>query len=138
MGVTGPGARRVTLREAAQVLGSSKEAVRKRVRRGMLRSDVGADGRRYVDLDEGGDDVPPTSSPETSSGRPRDAGYRDELTDTLREQPAAERGEANRENRRIIATLTQRIPEIERPRDSPGPRPETRDASARPRGGCGG
>jgi chromosome segregation ATPase len=43
--------------------------------------------------------------------------------------------EANRENRRIIAALTQRIPEIEPPRDST---PEPRDApenAAEPRPG---
>jgi hypothetical protein len=50
--------RRVTLREAADILGLSKEAVRKRVIRGTLESDTGADGRRYVYLDAGGDEAP--------------------------------------------------------------------------------
>ena len=50
--------RRVTLREAADILGLSKEAVRKRVIRGTLRSDTGADGRRYVYLEAGGDEAP--------------------------------------------------------------------------------
>jgi hypothetical protein len=50
--------RRVTLREAADILGVSKEAVRKRVIRGTLRSDKGEDGRRYVYLDAGGDEAP--------------------------------------------------------------------------------
>jgi hypothetical protein len=50
--------RRVTLREAADILGLSKEAVRKRVIRGTLRSDTGGDGRRYVYLDDGGDEAP--------------------------------------------------------------------------------
>jgi len=50
--------RRVTLREAADILGLSKEAVRKRVIRGTLRSDTGGDGRRYVYLDAGGDEAP--------------------------------------------------------------------------------
>ena len=50
--------RRVTLKEAAQILGVSKEAVRKRVIRGTLRSDTGEDGRRYVYLDAGGDEAP--------------------------------------------------------------------------------
>src|SRR5215208_649088 len=50
--------RRVTLREAADILGLSKEAVRKRVIRGTLRSDTGGDGRRYVYLDAGGDEPP--------------------------------------------------------------------------------
>jgi len=45
----------VTLKEAADILGVSKEAVRKRVIRGTLRSDTGEDGRRYVYIDAGGD-----------------------------------------------------------------------------------
>ncbi len=50
--------RRVTLKEAADILGVSKEAVRKRVIRGTLRSDTGEDGRRYVYIDAGGDEAP--------------------------------------------------------------------------------
>jgi hypothetical protein len=50
--------RRVTLREAADILGVSKEAIRKRVIRGTLRSETGEDGRRYVYVDDGGDDAP--------------------------------------------------------------------------------
>jgi hypothetical protein len=48
----------VTLKEAADILGVSKEAVRKRVIRKTLRSDKGADGRVYVYLDAGGDETP--------------------------------------------------------------------------------
>jgi hypothetical protein len=40
--------RRMTMREAASLLGVSKEAIRKRVVRGTLPSEVGEDGRRYV------------------------------------------------------------------------------------------
>jgi hypothetical protein len=110
--------RRVTLVEAAQVLGVSKEAVRKRVQRGTLPSDVGEDGKRYVYLDAVGDDGPPgglhgeTWPP--GGGDRHDP--REELIATLRDQLEAER-EANRENRRIIAALASRIPEIEAPRE---------------------
>jgi hypothetical protein len=113
--------RRVTLTEAAELLGISKEAVRKRVSRGTLPSDVGEDGRRYVYLDAVGDAGPPgglhgeTWPP--GGGDRHDP--RDELIDTLRDQLEAER-EANRENRRIIAALAARIPEIEPPRAEPG------------------
>src|SRR3954452_6067320 len=55
-GVMVAGTRRVTLADAAQILGISKEAVRKRVSRGTLPSDMGEDGRRYVYLDTGADD----------------------------------------------------------------------------------
>ena len=40
--------RRMTMREAADLLGVSKEAIRKRVVRGTLPSEMGEDGRRYV------------------------------------------------------------------------------------------
>src|SRR5215211_8318203 len=50
------------MREAADLLGVSKEAIRKRVVRGTLRSELGEDGRRYVYLEAGRDlaaaDVP--------------------------------------------------------------------------------
>ena len=48
---------RLTLRQAATRLGVSESAVRKRIERGTLRSDKGSDGRRYVYLDTGADDV---------------------------------------------------------------------------------
>jgi hypothetical protein len=47
--------RRMTMREAAGLLGVSKEAIRKRVVRGTLRSEVGEDGRRYVYIEAGRD-----------------------------------------------------------------------------------
>jgi hypothetical protein len=121
----------VTLMEAAQELGVSKEAIRKRVKRGTLPSEVGADGKRYVSLDDVGDAGPPgglhgeTWPPGGGGGGgggrrdPRD----EEVIATLREQLEAER-EANRENRRIIAALAARIPELEAPRGAPAP-PET-------------
>jgi hypothetical protein len=114
--------RRVTLTEAAQVLGVSKEAVRKRVSRGTLPSDVGEDGRRYVYLDAVGDAGPPGGlHGETwPPGGIHRHDARDELISTLRDQLEAER-EANRENRRIIAALASRIPEIEPPRDEREP-----------------
>ncbi len=107
--------RRLTLRDAAQVLGISKEAVRKRVKRGTLPSDVGEDGRRYVCLDAGGDAGPPRGGAVPSPYDPRD-----ELIATLKEQLEAERN-AHAEARRIAYALAQRIPELEAP-------PETRDA----------
>ena len=128
--------RRVPLVEAAQVLGVSKEAVRKRVQRGTLPSDVGEDGRRYVYLDAVGDAWPP------GGGDRHDP--REELIATLRDQLESER-EANRENRRIIAALASRIPEIEGPREeqespesvreeptSTSPPPEPQEETSRP------
>ena len=99
----------VDLREAAELLGTSTEAVRKRATRGSIRSDR-HDGKVVVWVDDG----------RTEGGREAqvDGGPLVEiLADQvayLRSQLDQER-EANRENRRIIAGLTQRIPEIEAP-----------------------
>ena len=54
-GVDGVEDKRVTIREAALLLGVSEGAVRKRVDRGTLRSDKGKDGRVYVYLSDGDD-----------------------------------------------------------------------------------
>ena len=54
-GVDGAEDKRVTIREAALLLGVSEGAVRKRVDRATLRSDKGKDGRVYVYLSDGED-----------------------------------------------------------------------------------
>ncbi len=106
--------RRVTMREAAEVLGVSVEAIRKRVQRGTIPSEKGEDGRRYVYLDTGRDDASPDPAGEADPSR--------ELVEVLRAQIEDLRGrldreqEANRDNRRIIGALTSRIPELEAPR----------------------
>ncbi len=114
----------MTLRDAAQVLGISKEAVRKRVKRGTLPSDVGEDGRRYVCLDAGGDAGPPRGGAVPSPYDPRD-----ELIATLKEQLEAERN-AHAEARRIAYTLAQRIPELEPPQGTPSPEPRGPETDA--------
>ena len=112
--------RRLTLTAAAEVLGTSKDAVRMRVRRGTLRSEKGVDGRVYVFLDPTMHDVHPEPEVEGSAGDPSR-----ELVEVLRAQVEDLRGrldretEANRENRRIIAGLIERVPELEAPRESP-------------------
>jgi hypothetical protein len=45
------------MREAADLLGVSKEAIRKRAVRGTLRSEMGGDGRRYVYVEAGRDEA---------------------------------------------------------------------------------
>ena len=100
--------RRVHLSEAASLLGVSKDAVRMRVKRGTLRSEKGEDGRVYVWVNDNPDADPNTVHPETQVEAWR------ELIDELRDRVRSLE-EANRENRRIIAALTQRIPELEAP-----------------------
>jgi hypothetical protein len=120
MGETG-GSERASLRDAAKILDISEGAVRKRIRRGTLRSEIGDDGRRYVFVERG----PKGETRGTVEGEPEGG---DALIsemrgriDDLRNQLESER-EANRENRRIIAALTSRIPELEPVPPSEAPR----------------
>ena len=100
---------RLTTAQAAEALGISMDAVRKRASRGQLESEKDADGKLYIWLDN---DTLPTGHDD-----------RDLLIEFLREQLEHER-EVNRENRRIIiAGLVQRIPAVAAPTDlSPEPR----------------
>jgi hypothetical protein len=88
-----------------------------RVKRGTLPS-TREGGRLYVVLH-----TEPTIEPQ----RPHDRTA--ELIATLREQLEAER-EANRENRRIIAALTSRIPELPPAASQESPEPREPHASA--------
>src|SRR5215218_2684409 len=107
---------RLTLRQAAAALGVSESAIRKRVERGTLRSDKGADGRRYVYVDTVADNVADEGE-DTSATREHDA-LISELrahNDTLREQLEAER-QAHAEARRLLMAALERIPpQIEAP-----------------------
>jgi hypothetical protein len=134
------GGRRLPLREAAEVLGVSKDAVRQRVKRGTIRSDKGEDGRVYVYVD--------ASSEATTDGVHSTGGAADELLErteelitTLREQLQAER-QAHAEARRLLAAALERIPpQLPAPEDaseSPQPRPDrTADRRRQRRAGDG-
>lgn len=98
------GQRRVTVRDAADILDISESAVRNRLSRGTLDSER-VEGVTYVMLDDVTNDIPPTDAA---------TDHRDELIQVLREQLEAER-EANRENRRIIMAQAQSIAAIEAP-----------------------
>ena len=104
--------RRVTMADAARALGISKEAVRKRVQRGTLRSAVGEDGRRYVYLDAGPDAGADAGRDDDLRNNVTEVDHRDELIATLKEQLEAERN-AHAETRRIAYALAQRVPELE-------------------------
>jgi hypothetical protein len=110
---------RLTLRQAAAALGVSESAIRKRVERGTLRSDKGADGRRYVYVDAVTDSVADEGE-DASTTREHDA-LISELrahNDTLREQLEAER-QGHAEARRLLAAALERIPAIEAPSETP-------------------
>jgi hypothetical protein len=106
--------RRTTVSEAAEILGISAEAVRGRIRRGTI--PVEREGGTVYVLIEG------TERHRTAGGRSRTTGDQPsdrtdlliaELQDRVRSLE-----EANRENRRIIAALTSRIPAIEAPQEA--------------------
>ncbi len=124
---------RHTVREAAEVLGTTVDAVRGRIRRGTLDS-VKLDGVVYVLLDatnreqhsdesevKGGD------SRQQNAGQPGLAADQSELVGELRGQIDWLRREVERKDT-IIMSLTQRIPELEGP---PEPRAAPEMASPR-------
>ena len=110
---------RLAVREAAEVLRISQHAIRQRIRRNTLASEKTAAGRVYVLLDR---DVEvsgePSEDPSGEASGVDPVQMLREHNQMLREQ-LAEAHAANRENRRIIAGLIQRGPELEAPREEP-------------------
>jgi hypothetical protein len=126
-----PTRRRTTVAEAAEILGISAEAVRGRIRRGTLPVERGG-GKVYVLLNFAEGDRTTADQSRTTADQPAD--HTDLLIAALREQ-LAQANERDRENRRIIAALTQRIPAIEAPAEAspetPGEPPETTEQLGR-------
>ncbi len=107
-----PTARRVTVSEAAGLLGITPEAVRMRIKRDTLRSER-RDGRVFVLL---GPDRPTEHTTERTD--PTD--HRDELIAHLKSEVEAWR-EAARRKDHLLAAALERIPALEAPpRDAPG------------------
>jgi DNA primase len=139
--------RRVTVQEAASLLGISEDAVRSRLKRGTLRREKGRDGTVYVLLGSVGHTNRPTTNQPTID-QPTTEQSADQSTlslmqahldslqeqlDYLRDQLDQERG-ANRENRRIIAGLVNRIPELEAaPQDASPDERESPQSASEPR-----
>jgi len=102
---------RYNIPDAAKVLGLTEEAVRQRVKRGTLNS-IKVDGKLYVLLE-------PAATTDTSTDQEQPVNDRSRLVDTLESEithlrrQLEQANERDRENRRIIAALTQRIPELE-------------------------
>jgi hypothetical protein len=124
--------RRVSVPEAALLLGISEDAVRSRLRRRTLRKEKTSDGTVYVILDG----TAPTDRPTTDADQPTtDAAtdqrelveaLRDELA-YLRQQLDAER-EAGRRKDHLLAAALERIPAIEPAEDSPAePAPDAQE-----------
>jgi hypothetical protein len=116
---TGADRRRLTVPQAAEALGVTVDAVRGRIRRGKLEAEHDS-GAVYVWIDASEENDGPQQS--ATSQRPSDD--QAERIEELREQVAYLReqmeqaNERDRENRRIIAALTSRIPAIEAPQEA--------------------
>ena len=111
--------RRLSVSEAADALGITVDAIRSRVKRGTITHErVGERVYVLLDADQSWPGHDQGSGQGSGQAAPPTEDRTVELIATLREQLAAER-RANEENRRIIAALTQRIPEIEPPREAP-------------------
>jgi hypothetical protein len=109
-----PPKHRTTVAEAAEILGISAEAVRGRIRRGTLPVERES-GTVYVLLDHPSEDRTTTDQPRTTGDQPDD---RTDLLIAELQDRVRSLEEANRENRRIIAALTSRIPAIEAPQEA--------------------
>ena len=105
---------RVSVPEAADSLGITQSAVRKRIQRGTIPWDKDTEGRLYVYLD------PSETGPETGSDESRDRSpgrSRDELVNSLEDQVRFLREELERKDT-LLMTLMQRVPELEAPAEA--------------------
>ena len=123
--------RRLTVQEAAEVLGTSVDAVRMRVRRGSLESEKDPDGRVYVWVKGDSTETKPGLDGEPSAL----ISAKDETIRVLSEQLESER-EARRRADTIIAQLTQanaalaaRVPELEASQEASQEPPEAPEAA---------
>ena len=125
-GADQPTDQRLTVSQAAATLGITEGAVRSRIKRGTLPT-TKEGGTVFVLLGGGtsqANQTPNTSVPSDQSGLVEV--LRDQIGD-LRAQ-LEQANERDRENKRIIAALTSRIPAIEAPASSPGSEPSRESA----------
>ncbi len=129
----GSGTTRVTVEEAARLLGIEKQSVKKRIQRGKLRSEKDARGTTWVHLD-GSETVRDGSGigPETVRDELLDS--KDETIFILRDQLREER-EARRRADTVIAQLTQATSNLAdrlRGLEAPAPSPASPERSEEP------
>jgi hypothetical protein len=122
--------RRVSVQEAARLLGTTVEGIRSRIKRGTLESER-VEGAVYVLLtpDQAQPDGDQAETGRSPGDRPGSVGELDavallveELKDRVRslETQLLEERTANRENRRLLAALVQRVTELEAPPEARG------------------
>jgi hypothetical protein len=128
--------RRLTVQEAASVLGITVDAVRGRIKRGSLESGKGDDGTVYVLVGEDEQAIDqPDGQPKLVADQSQLVEHMQDQIDYLRRQLAVWQEEARRKDH-IIAALTERIPAIEAPTaDMPSePRGSATEATQGPEG----
>ena len=106
-GQTGPTNQRVTVPEAAELLGITAEAVRMRIKRGTLRSERQA-GRVFVLLGQGQPTEQPTDRPDEPNA----------LISQLRDEIAYLRDENRRKDELLAAALSRIPPALEAPSEA--------------------
>ena len=133
---------RLTVADASERLGITREAVRKRIHRGTLRSDRAPDGTVMVY-------VPPSGTTDGTPSSPERVLLYEEMRERIAylERQVEEEREARRRADTLLARLMDRVPELEAPRqqtssrESPGG-PETvaeePETGAEPRSATGG
>jgi hypothetical protein len=116
------------VKQAAEELSISSDAVRKRLARGKLRSSKGDDGSVWVWLDSADDrrdDDQPTGGTEAGHRLDELVEAKEEALRDLRDQLEYMRRESERKDAIIMqmaqanASLTQRLPELAPPREEP-------------------
>jgi hypothetical protein len=111
------------VQEAAEVLGTSVDAVRMRARRGSLEAEKDPDGRVYVWVDADSSETRPGLDVESTALISAKDETIEELRDRARylERQLDQEREARTEERRrhdtLLAQLMQRIPELEAPQE---------------------
>jgi len=130
---------RVTVDEAAKLLGTSANALRKRIERGTIHSEK-VDGVRYVilsdsDIPQHASDVPDDMSHDSAAGMSSYITSLEDQVDYLRRQLEVWQEEARRKDH-ILAALTERIPELEPAREDPS-EPQRAPVSRSDTGGNG-
>jgi excisionase family DNA binding protein len=126
------GRKRLTVAQAAELLGLSAEAVRSRVQRGTLQSEkVG--GTVYVLLEDTVQARPNTDEAHATDGAQTNLiGDQTEFIGSLQGQIEWLRREVERKDT-LLMTLMQRVPELDPVRDpTPEPRDDPEKASAAP------
>lgn len=121
---------RVTVPEAAEMMGVTQSAIRKRVQRGTILWDKDSEGRIFVYVD------PSETRPETRREKTQDTVLgqsRDELLKAYRDQVEFLRRELERKDT-LLMSLMQRIPELEAPSEPSGAPDSASEGGATSRG----